>query len=79
MGAGGAMLLGLARLTAVADGIDPRLAKVMSGIIGVDMHNHVYPAGTEPHPQAWSAEGTVAGWSAPGGSAVATGGTTAGA
>jgi hypothetical protein len=24
---------------------------VMSKIIGIDMHNHVYPAGTEPHPQ----------------------------
>ena len=23
----------------------------MSGTIGIDMHNHVYPAGTEPHPQ----------------------------
>jgi hypothetical protein len=23
----------------------------MSRTIGVDMHNHVYPAGTEPHPQ----------------------------
>jgi membrane dipeptidase len=51
MGAGGAMLLGPAGFTAVADEIDPRLVKVMSGIIGVDMHNHVYPAGTEPHPQ----------------------------
>jgi membrane dipeptidase len=23
----------------------------MSGTIGIDMHNHVYPPGTEPHPQ----------------------------
>ncbi len=23
----------------------------MSGTISIDMHNHVYPAGTEPHPQ----------------------------
>jgi membrane dipeptidase len=57
MGAGGAMLLGPAGFTAVADEIDPRLVKVMSGIIGVDMHNHVYPAGTEPHPQHGPQEG----------------------
>jgi membrane dipeptidase len=36
-GAGGAMLLSAAQVT--------------SGTIGIDMHNHVYPAGTEPHPQ----------------------------
>jgi hypothetical protein len=24
---------------------------VIPGNIGVDMHNHVYPPGTEPHPQ----------------------------
>ncbi len=51
MGAGGAMLLGPARLHAAADGADPRLAQIMSRTIGIDMHNHVYPAGTEPHPQ----------------------------
>jgi membrane dipeptidase len=49
MGAGSAMLLGPAWLH--ADGADPRLAQIMSGTIGIDMHNHVYPAGTEPHPQ----------------------------
>ncbi len=49
--AGGAMLLGPAWLNAAGDGIDPRVAKVMSRTIGIDMHNHVYPAGTEPHPQ----------------------------
>ncbi len=27
------------------------LRRSMSGTIGIDMHNHVYPAGTEPHPQ----------------------------
>jgi membrane dipeptidase len=57
LGAGGAMLLGPAGFAAVADGIEPRLAKVMSGIIGIDMHNHVYPAGTEPHPQHGPQEG----------------------
>jgi membrane dipeptidase len=51
VGAGGAMLLGPAWLSAAADGVDPGVAKVISGNIGVDMHNHVYPAGTEPHPQ----------------------------
>jgi membrane dipeptidase len=51
VGAGGAMLLGLPWLHAAGEGVDPRVAKVVAGIIGIDMHNHVYPAGTEPHPQ----------------------------
>ena len=51
VGAGGAMLLRPAWLSAAGDGVDPRVAQVMSGTIGIDMHNHVYPAGTEPHPQ----------------------------
>jgi membrane dipeptidase len=51
VGASGAILLGPVWLNAAADGADPRVAKVMSGTIGIDMHNHVYPAGTEPHPQ----------------------------
>jgi membrane dipeptidase len=50
VGAGGAMLLGPPWLDAVGE-VDARVAKVVFGIIGVDMHNHVYPAGTEPHPQ----------------------------
>lgn len=45
--AGGSILAG----DAVGDDIDPRVAKVMASTIGIDMHNHVYPAGTEPHPQ----------------------------
>jgi membrane dipeptidase len=45
------MLLVPAWLNAAADDADPRIAQVMSKTIGVDMHNHVYPAGTEPHPQ----------------------------
>jgi membrane dipeptidase len=49
--AGGAMLLGPAGLAAASDAIDPRVAQVMSKTIGIDMHNHVYPAGTEPQPQ----------------------------
>src|SRR5271169_3433932 len=51
VGASGAMLLGPAWLKAAADGVDPRVAQVMSKTIGIDMHNHVYPAGTEPRPQ----------------------------
>jgi membrane dipeptidase len=51
VGAGGAMLLGPAWMNAAADGVDPRVAQVMFRTIGIDMHNHVYPAGTEPHPQ----------------------------
>jgi membrane dipeptidase len=50
VGAGGAVLLGPAWLNAAGD-FDPRVAQVMSGNVGIDMHNHVYPAGTEPHPQ----------------------------
>jgi hypothetical protein len=38
-GAGGAMLLGPAWLNAAADGVDPRVAQVVSGTIGIDMHN----------------------------------------
>jgi membrane dipeptidase len=53
--AGGAMLLRPAWLNAVGnrlpDGIDPHVAQVVSRTVGVDMHNHVYPTGTEPHPQ----------------------------
>src|SRR4029077_5435034 len=51
VGAGAATLLGPLWLNAAGDGVDPRIAQVMSGNIGIDMHNHVYPAGTEPHPQ----------------------------
>ena len=51
VGAGGAMLLGPAWMNAEADEVDPRVAKVMAKTLGIDMHNHVYPAGTEPHPQ----------------------------
>jgi membrane dipeptidase len=51
MGASGAVLIGPAWLNAAADGTDARLAQVLSRTIGIDMHNHVYPAGTEPHPQ----------------------------
>jgi membrane dipeptidase len=47
---GGAMLLSPPWLNAATDGDDPRVAQVMSRTIGIDMHNHVYPAGTEPHP-----------------------------
>ena len=49
------MLLGPAWLRALSDGtgedVDPRVAQILPKSIGIDMHNHVYPAGTEPHPQ----------------------------
>jgi membrane dipeptidase len=51
VGAGGAMLLGQLHLNAAADDLAARLAQVLSKTMGIDMHNHVYPAGTEPHPQ----------------------------
>src|ERR1700733_5515563 len=50
----GSSLSGREFLTTGVDAVgevDARVAKVVSGIIGIDMHNHVYPAGTEPHPQ----------------------------
>ena len=47
--AGSAVLLGPVWLNA-ADETDPRVARVMTATIGIDMHNHVYPVGTEPHP-----------------------------
>ena len=52
-GAGGAMLVGPALLDAATEEVGPHVAQVMSVVsrtIGIDMHNHVYPAGTEPHP-----------------------------
>jgi membrane dipeptidase len=48
---GGSTLLAPAWLNAAADGVDPRVAQVVSRTVGIDMHNHVYPAGTEPRPQ----------------------------
>jgi membrane dipeptidase len=36
---------------------DSRVAQVVSRTIGIDMHNHVYPAGTEPHPQGGPQQG----------------------
>lgn len=51
VGAGGAILLVPAWLYAIGDDVDPRVAQILSKSIGIDMHNHVYPAGTEPHPQ----------------------------
>ncbi len=50
-GSSGVMLLAPSCLKAADDRLDPRVAQVMSGTIGIDMHNHVYPPGTEPHPQ----------------------------
>src|ERR1700733_4914338 len=51
LGAGGAILLGPTWLSAVSEAVDPRVAQVMSRTIGIDMHNHVYPPGTEPQRQ----------------------------
>ena len=48
------MLLRPAWLRALGDetgGVDPRIVQILSTTIGIDMHNHVYPAGTELHPQ----------------------------
>jgi hypothetical protein len=45
------MVVGPAVRMALGDTVGPGVAKVMAGSVGIDMHNHVYPAGTEPHPQ----------------------------
>jgi len=50
-GAGGALVLAPAWLNAMAEDADPRVRKIISETIGIDMHNHVYPAGTEPNPR----------------------------
>ena len=49
MGAGGAVLRAPVWLHAADDAVDPRMAQVMSQTIAIDMHNHVYPEGTEPN------------------------------
>ena len=36
---------------ALADAPDPRVAKIVAETMGIDMHNHVYPAGTQQGPQ----------------------------
>jgi membrane dipeptidase len=41
VGAGGAMLLGQTWLNAVGQGVDPRVAPIVSRSMGIDMHNHV--------------------------------------
>lgn len=33
---------------AQGEGVDARVAQVLDKTIGIDMHNHVYPSGTEP-------------------------------
>jgi len=40
-----------ASLFSAAGEVDPQVVRAVSSTIGIDMHNHVYPAGTEPHPQ----------------------------
>lgn len=51
MTAGAAMLLGPKWLGAADPQMNLRVEKVLAKSIGIDMHNHVYPAGTEPHPR----------------------------
>jgi membrane dipeptidase len=65
VGVGGAALLGRRWLHAASDAAagrdslardsDPRLAQVKALTIGIDMHNHVYPPGTEManSPMSW--------------------------
>jgi membrane dipeptidase len=51
LGAGGAYLLGACRSRAPAASASGAAAEDATALpLGIDMHNHVYPAGTEPHP-----------------------------
>jgi membrane dipeptidase len=49
-GIGSSMLLRPMWLYAATDELDPSVTKVLAKTIGIDMHNHVYPDGSEPHP-----------------------------
>jgi membrane dipeptidase len=60
------MLLAPKWLAASADEVDSRVAAVLSKTIGIDMHNHVYPAGTEPHPHFGPPPGAQGGPPQPG-------------
>ncbi len=48
VGANIAVLLAPEWLRAQAEQEDPRVAEVLSGTIGIDMHNHVTPGGERP-------------------------------
>ena len=48
--AGALMAAGPACVSALAAALDPKVARVIEATIGVDMHNHVYPAGTDARP-----------------------------
>ncbi len=50
VGSNVAALLAPQWLRAQADTEDPRVAKVLAGTIGIDMHNHVTPGGARPEP-----------------------------
>src|SRR6266446_9449518 len=43
-----AMTLAPGWLRAQADAEDPRVAQVLAGTVGIDMHNHVTPGGSGP-------------------------------
>jgi membrane dipeptidase len=48
VGANVVMSLAPGRLRAQADAEDPQVEKILAGVIGFDMHNHVTPAGPRP-------------------------------
>jgi membrane dipeptidase len=49
-GAGGAVLLRPSAVLSAEGSVDSRVTQILERVIGIDMHNHVYPSGTEPHP-----------------------------
>ena len=48
IGANAAILVAPSWLRAQADTEDPRVAEILSGTLGIDMHNHVTPGGERP-------------------------------
>ncbi len=66
-GACTSLLLGSTAWSAIANAqvVDPRVAQILAKTISIDMHNHVYPPGTEPHPQRGPQGGGPQGGAAP--------------
>jgi membrane dipeptidase len=48
---GGASFASPTLRNGVARAADSRVAHILSRTVSIDMHNHVYPPGTEPHPE----------------------------
>ena len=67
VGVSAAGLLASGWLRAMTAEPEDRVARVLAECTGIDMHNHVYPSGTEPHPHFGSPPPGGAGKGGPGG------------